>query len=129
FKINDVIYRMLSVKTLPEINTIALINEMIGGSEGIYNQITTPFIINATLVTQGVTKKNQNIETMFMQADDQCTPFAQKFSPPLKKRRDGLENLFTATKDSEIPVEMTFNIFMFHTDMSRLNRSITSMQN
>lgn len=129
FKINDVNYRMLSVKTLPEMNTIALMNEMIGGSEGIYNQITTPFMINCTLVTQDVTKKNQSIETMFMQADDQCTPFAQKFSPPLKKRRDGFEILFNATKNSEIPVEMTFNIFMFHQDMSRLNRAITSMQN
>lgn len=128
-KINDINVRMLSVKTLPEVNTIALMNEVIGSSDGLYNQIITPFLINVTLITQDVTKKNQSIETMFMQADDQCTPFAQKFSPPLKKRRDGFEKLFTATKNSEIPVEMIFNIFMLHEDISKLNRSITSMQN
>lgn len=128
-KINDTNIRMLSVKALPEINTIALMNEVIGASDGLYNQIITPFLINVTLITQDVTKKNQNIETMFMQADDQCTPFAQKFSPPLKKRRDGLERIFKATKESEIPVEMILNIFMMHEDMSKLNRCITSMQN
>jgi conjugal transfer ATP-binding protein TraC len=129
FSINDVNYRMLSVKTLPPENTIALMNEMIGHSEGLYNQIQTPFLINCTFVTQDVTSKNQSIEGLFMQADDQCTPFAQKFAPQLKKRRDGMSELFTAVKDAQVPVEMTFNIFMFHNDMSRLNRSITSMQN
>lgn len=128
-KINDVHYRLLSVKALPTHNTIATMNEIIGDSLGLHNQLAVPYLINFTIVCTDVVSKNQSIETMYMQAHDQATPFALRFSPALKKRRDGFEILFQAVKKSEIPVDMTFNIFMFHKDIHRLNRVATTMQN
>lgn len=128
-KIDDVNYRLLSVKALPTHNNIATMNEIVGESLGLHNQLAVPYMINFTMVTTDVVSKNQSIETMYMQAHDQATPFALRFSPALKKRRDGFEILFQAVKRSEIPVDMTFNIFMFHKDIHRLNRVSTTMAN
>lgn len=128
-KIDDTYFSVLSVKSLPKKNTIALMNNIVGDHFGSTKQISCPYMINCTIIIPDIHKENNSIDLNFTQTQDTATPFALKMSPKLRDRLDGLTLMFNETKQGELPCKLFFNIVLFNKNKLRLSSIAARLQN
>lgn len=128
-KIDDTYFSVLSVKALPKMNTIALMNNIVGDANGSTRQVPCPFLVNCTIIIPDTFKENSSIDINYTQTQDTATPFALKMSPKLRGRLHGLELMYNQTKEGDLPCKLYFNIILFHKDKLRLQRYSSALQN
>lgn len=128
-KIDDTYFSVLSVKSLPKQNTIALMNNIVGDHFGSTKQISCPFMVNCTIIIPDIHKENNSIDLNYTQTQDTAVPFALKMSPKLRERLDGLTLMYNQTKQGEMPCKLYFNIVLFNKNKLRLSGIAARLQN